>query len=63
LNPSPFVGSLTLEEFIQTMRMGMHPNGASMRPRVVAAGKNAKPFDPRGVFRHVVFHFVISQGE
>ncbi len=27
VNPRPFVGSLTLEEFIQTMRTGVRPNG------------------------------------
>jgi mono/diheme cytochrome c family protein len=27
-NPRPFVGSLTLEEFIQTMRTGVRPSGA-----------------------------------
>lgn len=28
-SPRPFVGSVTLEEFIQTMRTGVRPNGAS----------------------------------
>lgn len=28
-NPRPFVGSLTLEEFIQTMRTGVRPSGVS----------------------------------
>lgn len=27
-NPRPFVGSVTLEEFIQTMRTGVRPSGA-----------------------------------
>jgi len=31
-NPRPFVGSLTLEEFVQTMRTGVRPNGTAFSP-------------------------------
>ncbi|MBI3163489.1 MAG: c-type cytochrome [Chloroflexi bacterium] len=31
-NPRPFVGSLTLEEFIHTMRTGVRPSGAAFSP-------------------------------
>jgi hypothetical protein len=30
-NPRPFVGLITLEEFVQTMRTGKRPNGTELQ--------------------------------
>ena len=32
LNPRPFISTVSLEEFIQTMQTGVRPNGAAFSP-------------------------------